>query len=560
MNTSRIVVASACALLTACAGGKLLVEGDIRELRAPELQSRSTRIGPHPKLLVIGIDGIDRALLYHLLRSGQLPELAALLGGREGTTLPHAHLDDTVLSPLPSNTLPAWASVFTGETPAEHGVPGNEFFLRGTRTFAAPAPTTFDSNDPVVETYTEDYCDDLLQAPTVYQRLRAREPEISIWVSLSQFHRGADRLLMPKQTVIENTYTAFLGDALSGRGTHDTYQDIDLLALRGIRAELELHPAPDVLTIYLPGSDLFTHVSEGNPLHVRSTYLREVLDPELGHLRRTLAEKNELQDRYVVLVSDHGHTQILADAEHAITTRTKDSPVSVLEGAGFELRPFRLEVSETRRFDAVLAYNGAMALVYVADRSQTEGPTDWTRPPRFEQDVLAAAEAFHQADATGLNAPSLQGALDLILTREPRPHGEVDLPFQVYLGRGRLQPIGEFLLENPRPSYVALEERLRELAVGPAGDHAGDVLLLAHFGDRDQPSQRRYFSSEYRSWHGSPSRQDSEVPFIVAHPGRTSRELEAIVRPLLGPTPRLGAVTDLLLRLRAESDDRAALR
>lgn len=561
MKTTKSLLLAACLALSACAGGKILVEGDVRELRPTAAQAHPSHVGPRPKLLVIGIDGIDRSLLYQLLRNGQLPELAALLGGREGATLPHALLDETVLAPLPSDTLPAWASVFTGKTPAEHGVTGNEFFLRGTRTFACPAPTTFDTNDPVVETYTEGYCNRLLPVPTVYERLRAHEPDVSIWVALSQFHAGADRLLMPKQTVIENTYTEFLANAVSGRGTNDTYKDIDLLSLRGIQAELEAHPTPEVLTIYLPGADLFTHVSEDDPTHVRSRYLREVLDPELGRLRRTLQEKNELSNRYVLVVSDHGHTQVLPDEEHAITTRDDDSPKAVLEAAGFTLRPFRRTVSDDHEFDAVLAYNGAFAMVYVADRSQPDGPTDWTRPPRLEQDVLAAAEAFHQADATGAHAPSLKGSLDLILARAPRPHAEVDLPFQVYLGGGRLQPIGEFLRENPRPDYVDLERRLDELAVGPAGDQAGDVLLLAHFGDRDQPSERRYFSAPYRSWHGSPSRQDSEVPFVVAHPGRTTQELEAIVRPVLAANPRLGAVTDLMLQLRGWGrDERAALR
>lgn len=334
-KTPKPLLLASCLVLTACAGGKILIEGDVRELRPTIQQAHPSRVGPRPKLLVIGIDGIDRALLYQLLRNGQLPELAKLLGGREGTTLPHALLDETVLAPLPSDTLPAWASVFTGKTPAEHGVTGNEFFCRGTRTFACPAPTTFDTNDPVVETYTEGYCNRLLPVPTVYERLREREPDVSIWVALSQFHAGADRLLMPKQTVIENTYTEFLANAVSGRGTNDTYKDIDLLSLRGIQAELEEHPTPEVLTIYLPGSDLFTHVSEEDPKHVRSKYLREVLDPELGRLRDALRERNELANRYVLLVSDHGHSQVLPtrSTRSPRATRTRPRPSSRRPGS-----------------------------------------------------------------------------------------------------------------------------------------------------------------------------------------------------------------------------------
>ena len=60
--------------------------------------------------------------------------------------------------------------------------------------------------------------------------------------------------------------------------------------------------------------------------------------------------------------------------------------------------------------------------------------------------------------------------------------------------------------------------RLDELAVGVHGDRAGDILLLAHDGDRDTPEERYYFAAPFRSWHGSPSKQDSEVPLIVANP------------------------------------------
>ncbi|HKY41403.1 MAG TPA: hypothetical protein VJN18_35965 [Polyangiaceae bacterium] len=42
-------------------------------------------------------------------------------------------------------------------------------------------------------------------------------------------------------------------------------------------------------------------------------------------------------------------------------------------------------------------------------------------------------------------------------------------------------------------------------------------MLIANNGNRDIPDERYYFASRYRSWHVSPSRQDSEIPFIVAN-------------------------------------------
>ena len=148
--------------------------------------------------------------------------------------------------------------------------------------------------------------------------------------------------------------------------------------------------------------------------------------------------------------------------------------------------------------------------------------------------------------------PPLKGTLDLVLTREPKPYADDDLPFQVYVGDGRTVPIGAYLEQHPHPTYVETEARLRDLAVGPRGERAGDIMLLAHNGDRDIPDERYYFASPYRSWHGSPSRQDSEIPLIVANPRYTHEQIRDRVKQVLGYAPRQQKVADLLLDLRAE--------
>jgi hypothetical protein len=79
------------------------------------------------------------------------------------------------------------------------------------------------------------------------------------------------------------------------------------------------------------------------------------------------------------------------------------------------------------------------------------------------------------------------------------------------------------------------------------------VLLLAHNGDRERPEDRYYFASPYHSWHGSPSRKDSRMPLIVAHPKKTTAELKAIVSAQLGAQPRAQGVGRLLLALRART-------
>jgi hypothetical protein len=63
-----------------------------------------------------------------------------------------------------------------------------------------------------------------------------------------------------------------------------------------------------------------------------------------------------------------------------------------------------------------------------------------------------------------------------------------------------------------------------------------------------------YFSRPYHSWHGSPSRRDSEVAFIVAHPRRAPAELRALVAPALGAAPRLHHAGRAVLALFVDGD------
>jgi hypothetical protein len=144
----------------------------------------------------------------------------------------------------------------------------------------------------------------------------------------------------------------------------------------------------------------------------------------------------------------------------------------------------------------------------------------------------------------------MKGVLDMVLARRPKVYSADDLPFEVYVGGGKLVPIDEYLAEHPHPTYVAFATRMRDLAVGPHGERAGDVILIAHNGDRDTPDKRFYFATPYHSWHGSPSRKDSEIPFIVARASGSGDAMRNAVKRVLGDAPHQQKVSDVLLMLR----------
>jgi len=199
-------LAATCCLLFGCVTTEvvdLAVGGEQRELRERP-DDRPRRSPRHTPLLVLALDGVDRDLLYDMLKSGELPELAKLLSSTNDA-FAHAHFDQTLISTLPSSTATAWVTAFTGTPPAVHGVTGNEFFVRQARQLAAPVPTSFSDTEPVLQTYTDGYVNQLIRVPTVYDLLTddvriadlwqragsAPETEENLWVAASHIDLAA---------------------------------------------------------------------------------------------------------------------------------------------------------------------------------------------------------------------------------------------------------------------------------------------------------------------------------------------------------------------------------
>lgn len=530
------------------------MQGESRTLRERD-EAAPPNSPEKPGLLVLAIDGVGRDIVYAMLKQGEMPELAALLGRTDagGEKFPHAYFAPRVLTTLPSTTGVAWATIFTGATPAEHGVTGNEFFVRETATFAAPIPVSVTASENALAVFTEAYVDQFLLSPTVYEQMRARDPNVNVWISMSQFYRGADRLLLTRTSVLATALEAFLTGHTEKDLPRKVWQELDEEDVEVVVEHLGKGALPDVLTLYLFGTDDWAHVAPEGPDVARRAYLAEVLDPAIGSLRRRLEQRHALDNRYVVLVSDHGHTQVPMDDKHALATQSRGDPPEILKKAGFSVRPFKGDVGPSVPFQSVLAYEGAVAYVYLADRStcsRKNAVCDWKQPPRYEADVLPVADAFYRNNLDGRLCAGMKGSIDLVLTRKPVPFAEKDLPFEVYVGEGKTQKVEAYLAEHPHPSYVEFASRLHALSVGVHGERAGDVLLLAHSGDRAEAKDRFYFATPYHSWHGSPSEQDSLIPLIVAHPKKTTDELGAIVRAHLDEAGSAQGVGALLVGLR----------
>jgi Type I phosphodiesterase / nucleotide pyrophosphatase len=529
---------------------ELVGQGGEKVLRDPPRPSR-----PGPRVLVIALDGVGADELTAVLRRGRARNLRRLLGRPRGEDGLYAHGYSVpgVLSVLPSTTFAAWTSTFTGEPPARTGVPGNEWFAREEDRFYAPAPVTVPEYADALRVYTDQLMGRVVRAPTVYERAGVRA-----YVSLAALHRGADLLTVPDPTAFGTLVGAAAAGVASDTTTpeEEVYAQLDRNGVETLLATIRERGPADLQVVYFPGVDLWSHVA-GRPIAEQLEYVETVVDRAVGRVLAAYRRAGVLEGTWVVLVADHGHTPVLSDDRHSLGTSDdgEDEPPAVLERAGFRVRPFTLELPEGERdHQAVLAYQGAVAYVYLADRSTCPRPgdaCDWRRAPRLEEDVLPVARAFHAAGRTGEGVPALRGTLDLVLARPPRPPGQDALPFQVWDG-ARLAPVAAYLAAHPRPDLLDLERRLEGLAAGPYGHRAGDVLLLARSGAGRPIEERFYFSHLFRSWHGSPSDQDSRIPLVVARPGADGRRVRDAVRRAVGERPSQLDVTRLILALLGE--------
>jgi hypothetical protein len=520
-----------------------VTQGSERELR----EDGRRPIRGTTRVLVLAFDGVGRDSLREAIESGRMPRLASITGApRRDGSYEHAWADPQTLSILPSTTVAAWTSIFTGRPPAESGVAGNEFFAREDQYFWAPAPVSVPSVAQTMDVYNGTRFQQLIAVETLYEQVDVRSH-----VSLSHVHRGADTLTMPGASSYDEVFLSFLGGTLDRDDGRALYGDLDRSSVDSLLEQVE-EGIPDLQTVYFPGIDLYTHVAP-DPLEEMQKYLQEVTDPEVGRILDAWEEAGALDDTYVVVVSDHGHTPVRSDDRHSLDASGDDEPPAVLEALGFRMRPNE-EGESDGNYTAAIAYQGAFAYIYLADRSvctEEEDECNWNHPPRMEEDVLAVARAFHEASERGARVPAMRGTIDLIFAREPQPPSVTAGPFMVFDGR-RLVPIAQYLARHPRRDLLRLEERLRGLAEGQFGHRAGDVLLLSRTGGGRPIDERFYFSGPYESWHGSPAESDSAISFVVAHRGKTGAEIARYIRPALSRPPSQLDVTPVVVRLLEE--------
>ena len=515
-----------------------------------QLQSATTPTSPDGRrVIVFALDGVGHNQLMEAIGSGKAPRIAAFLGKEKGSGLfEHAYAAPHASSILPSSTIAAWSAIFTGKPPAVNGVTGDEWFVRETATFYAPVPVSVLDTLDVTKVVNDDLLGKSLRAPTLYELLGMRSH-----VSLLYVHDGATLYT----TVAPSSLVDIVGRLISGAMEADDPENslsagLDRNSVQKLTGALDEQGVPDLQVVYFPGIDIFTHVAKDR-LAGQVRYLESITDREVGAVLDAYQAKGALAGTYVIFIADHAQIPMLNDARHTLGTDDEDSPFGLIAQRGFRVRRPLLTLRDLDKdYQAVLAYQGFMAYIYLADRStcpHEHDVCDWTKPPRFREDVMPVVTAFYKANRTGSPIPRLKGTLDLIFAREPVSQDRNANVYQIFDGR-KLVPIRDYLRAHPRPDLIHLEERMNELSAGPYGNRAGDILLLARACTNLPIDERYVFAAvSHYTWHGSACEADSHIPFVLAQEGGSGERLRIVMRRIGGDSPSEMALTPLVRTL-----------
>ncbi|MGH7960739.1 MAG: alkaline phosphatase family protein, partial [Candidatus Binatia bacterium] len=202
------LIGIAVSFLMSCSEAiELVTQGGEKPLRNKELPPP----GPGPRVLLFALDGVGYDEFMQALRSGQFSHLQALLGTEKKDGLfAHGYSVPDALTILPSTTMAAWSSVYTGEPPARTGVPGNEWFVREQMQFFAPGAVSVTETEHFLKMFTDGLVGDALQTPTLYELLGLRSH-----VSLAPVYRGASLLTTPEPKILMDFFATFVKGIVS---------------------------------------------------------------------------------------------------------------------------------------------------------------------------------------------------------------------------------------------------------------------------------------------------------------------------------------------------------
>jgi len=458
------------------------------------------------QLIILDIDGIHPEVLYGFVDdpSSNISKLGA--GGFRA---------ERAVSVFPAVTLSCQASMFTGVYPGTHGIVGNLWFDRhidppvyrkytDAKTAAGVYgfglfgwPTIILPERPELQYANNDLSKDV---KIIYEM--AKEKDLKSWQVFNQFSRGVDRWVRPTRP--EMLLFALCHEEL----VHN--KRWDRATFRHLFREIRKNPLPDILVFYISGHDNNSH--ENGP-DTQVDYFRNFVDPLFGSFIAEFEKIRPINEFNFLITADHCQAKTIRDKKFVVNNEIQAEILKGAAGGGF-----RLFNRKTVRHDdtAVICTEAGAAQVHLMNRETRR----WADQPRFEEDLIPAAQAFEKFKTGHLPF------VDIILIRR-----EFDADYEVY-ENGRLLKLEEYF-SGKDSLYPDAVRRIR----GVNCKRSGDLTVLVDY------SKGYYFGDKVKAGeHGGLHTADSLIPFLLTGPGIPN--INAPFVRLVDLVPTVGKIMD----------------
>ncbi len=232
---------------------------------------------PQPGIVLFLVDGLPPRMVVAGCTAGWLPNIRTRFW-EGGTRVEHA------VTTTPSITYSAIAGILTGASPATHGIIGNRWF--------DPDELLFRNYVSIAHyrTVNRDFA-----APTIYERI-APEPSTSIQAA---HYRGVSR----------NFSNWAWSGAMWGFRDYTAVDKLTATSTSRVARWANAHNRwPTIAMFYMPGADSVGHDHGPSSPEFRSAV--QHVDYQIGRVCDWLETRGLLESSLLVLVSDHGMTDV----------------------------------------------------------------------------------------------------------------------------------------------------------------------------------------------------------------------------------------------------------
>ncbi|MFA6451450.1 MAG: hypothetical protein WCX65_18395, partial [bacterium] len=282
----------------------------------------------------------------------------------------------------------------------------------------------------------------------------------------------------------------------------------DRATFRHLYKDLKKGPLPDILVFYISGHDSNSH--ENGPDNQRE-YFRSVVDPLFGGFIKEFEKFRPIEEFHFIITSDHCQAKTIRDKKYVINNDIQAGILALVGGGGFKL----FDRKQVREGDtAVICTEAGTAQVHLMNRATGK----WADQPRFEEDLIPAAETFEKYKTGDLPF------VDLILLRR-----EFGADYEVY-EHGSLIGIDKFFA-GKEAAYPDAVNRIH----GVNCSRSGDLTVLLDY------SKGYYYGDKVKAGeHGNLCAADSLIPFVISGPGIPDKSIP--YARLVDAVPTIGKI------------------